>query len=104
MSGHLNSKYSPAVRERFLNTQTVADITTLMEEFADAVKKGDYREKGWPGAAYAVSKSGMLSYLEPPLLVRMQGEKGLGRERKKKRKQSKVKGADERIYSVAGGK
>lgn len=35
------------------------DITKLMEAFTAAVKEGKEKEKGWPSAAYAVSKSGI---------------------------------------------
>lgn len=58
MSGQLN-KYSESIRSRFLNAESVEDITALMEEFKSAVKAGNEREQGWPSAAYAVSKAGM---------------------------------------------
>ena len=59
MSGHLNSKYSSAIRAAFTSSKTEADVTSLMEEFTSAVKEGKEKEKGWPSAAYAVSKSGI---------------------------------------------
>ena len=59
MSGHLNSKYSESIRSAFASTQTVDDVTKLMEDFTSAVKQGEEKEKGWPSAAYAVSKSGI---------------------------------------------
>ena len=60
MSGQLNSKYSASIRERFLASKTVADVTALMEEFTNAVEAGKHEAQGWPSAAYAVSKSGMV--------------------------------------------
>lgn len=59
MVGHLNSKYSDAIRSAFASSQTVEDVTKLMEDFTSAVKEGKEKEKGWPSAAYAVSKSGV---------------------------------------------
>lgn len=60
MVGHLNHKYSEAVRQQFLGSKTVEDVTTLMEAFTHAVEVGDQEKKGWPSAAYAVSKSGVI--------------------------------------------
>lgn len=59
MVGHLNSKYSPSIRDRFATSKTVEDVTTLMDAFTAAVKEGKEKEMGWPSAAYAVSKSGV---------------------------------------------
>lgn len=59
MSGHLNSKYSETIRSAFASSKTVDDVTKLMEAFTSAVKEGKEKEKGWPSAAYAVSKSGI---------------------------------------------
>lgn len=58
MAGKLN-KYSDTIRSRFLNAESVEDITALMEDFKSAVKAGNEKEQGWPSAAYAVSKAGM---------------------------------------------
>ena len=58
MAGHLGSKYSSSIRERFLATKTVEDVTALMDEFTNAVAAGKHEQQGWPSAAYAVSKSG----------------------------------------------
>ncbi|KAL9125239.1 MAG: hypothetical protein Q9217_005527 [Psora testacea] len=60
MAGHLNQKYSPAIREQFSATKSVADVTKLMNTFTEAVAKGTHGEEGWPSAAYAVSKSGVI--------------------------------------------
>jgi len=57
--GHLNSKYSDSIRAAFANSKTVEDVTNLMESFTSAVKEGNEKQRGWPSAAYAVSKSGV---------------------------------------------
>ncbi|KAL8914307.1 MAG: hypothetical protein Q9171_001027 [Xanthocarpia ochracea] len=59
MAGHLNSKYSAAIRSAFASSKRVGDVTKLMEDFTAAVKQGNEKEQGWPSAAYAVSKSGI---------------------------------------------
>ncbi|KAL8916693.1 MAG: hypothetical protein Q9172_006185 [Xanthocarpia lactea] len=59
MVGHLNSKYSAAIRSAFASFKVVGDVTKLMEDFTAAVKQGNEKEQGWPSAAYAVSKSGI---------------------------------------------
>lgn len=59
MAGVIDSKYSSAIRKRFLSATKTAEITELMEEFATAVEKDDYQGT-WPGAAYKVSKAGVI--------------------------------------------
>lgn len=59
MSGHLNAKYSAEIRTAFAASESVDDITALMESFTRAVEQGKEGERGWPSAAYAVSKSGI---------------------------------------------
>ena len=59
MAGHLDSKYSPAIRAAFAATETVDDVTALVDSFAAAVAQRRERELGWPRAAYSVSKSGV---------------------------------------------
>ncbi|KAK2041076.1 carbonyl reductase [Colletotrichum somersetense] len=59
VSGSL-SKYSLEIKQRFLNAQSVSEVTELMEEFTVAVEKGTHEEDGWPSAAYAVSKAGEI--------------------------------------------
>lgn len=54
-------KYSPALAERFRAAKTVAEVTTLMDEFIDAVRRGAEKEEGWPSAGYAVSKTGVIA-------------------------------------------
>jgi carbonyl reductase 1 len=61
VAGKLN-KYSPTIRNRFLKASTVAEVTTLMEEFTAAVARGKEKEEGWPSAAYAVSKAGTIAF------------------------------------------
>ena len=34
----------------------------LMEEFVQAVQDDTWKEKGWKGAAYSTSKSGVIAY------------------------------------------
>lgn len=57
--GQLTTKYSDSIRSAFASSKTVDDVTELMEAFTSAVKEGKEGEKGWPSAAYAVSKSGV---------------------------------------------
>jgi carbonyl reductase 1 len=54
------SKYSDDVRNRFLGSKTEADVTSIMEDFASAVEAGKEKEAGFPSAAYAVSKAGLI--------------------------------------------
>ena len=61
MSGHLTSKYSEDNRTKFAQSKTVDDVTKLMEAFTHAVEEGKEKQKGWPSAAYAVSKCGTLN-------------------------------------------
>lgn len=58
-SGHLTSKYSAGIKQRFLDSRTPDDITALMEDFTRAVETNSY-QGNWPGAAYAVSKAGVI--------------------------------------------
>ena len=60
MAGHLSSKYSGEVRTAFAGSKTVDDVTKLMESFTKAVERGEENAHGWPSAAYAVSKSGVI--------------------------------------------
>jgi len=59
MAGSL-SKYSSSIKSQFLSSKTVSEVTSLMESFKSAVSKGKEKEEGWPSAAYAVSKSGVI--------------------------------------------
>jgi carbonyl reductase 1 len=54
------SKYSSEIRNRFLASKTEADVTQLMKDFETAVEAGKEKELGWPSAAYAVSKAGLI--------------------------------------------
>lgn len=58
--GQLNNKYSEEIRTAFAGSKTVDDVTRLMESFTAAVEQGKETEQGWPSAAYAVSKSGIV--------------------------------------------
>lgn len=59
MAGKLN-KYSDDVRNRFLSSKTEADVTAIMRDFISAVDAGKEKEAGFPSAAYAVSKAGLI--------------------------------------------
>ena len=62
VAGRLGSKYSDAIKKRFLGAKGVADVNSLMEDFTEAVAKNVYQAQGWPGAAYAVSKAGEIAF------------------------------------------
>jgi carbonyl reductase 1 len=63
MAGKLG-KYSPQLREAFLNASKsgVPDCDSLMKDFTKAVEEGKEKELGWPSAAYAVSKAGATAF------------------------------------------
>ena len=50
------------VRDRFRNSETIADTDALMKEFQQVVADGSWKENGWKGVAYATSKSGVIAY------------------------------------------
>jgi carbonyl reductase 1 len=54
------SKYSDSIRTRFLESKTEDDVTSIMQEFASAVEGGREKDAGFPSAAYAVSKAGLI--------------------------------------------
>ncbi|KAH7075455.1 carbonyl reductase [Paraphoma chrysanthemicola] len=58
-SGSL-SKYSASVRHRFLTAKNESDVTSIMQDFQAAVDAGKEKESGYPSAAYAVSKAGLI--------------------------------------------
>jgi len=59
MAGHLN-RYPDSIRKQFLDAKSHDDITSLMQSFKKAAANGTTREEGWPMAAYAVSKAGVI--------------------------------------------
>lgn len=73
MAGHL-SKYSDDVRNRFMAAKTEAEITSIMKDFASAVEAGKEKDAGFPSAAYAVSKAGLIGATKA--LARVEEEKG----------------------------
>lgn len=73
MSGHLTSKYSQDVKRRFLDAKTVENVTELMQEFEEAVKRGTHGND-WPSAAYSVSKAGVIGMTRA--IARREKEKG----------------------------
>lgn len=50
------------IRDQFRESKTIADVDALMKEFVQVVNDGTWKEKGWKGAAYATSKSGVIAY------------------------------------------
>lgn len=58
-AGHIDTKYSAPIRERFLNAKKTEEISALMEEFTTAVNNNQYQDT-WPGMAYKVSKAGVI--------------------------------------------
>jgi carbonyl reductase 1 len=58
-TGHLTSKYSDAIKQRFLDSKTHGEVTALMEDFTTAVENNSY-QGSWPGSAYSVSKAGVV--------------------------------------------
>jgi carbonyl reductase 1 len=54
------SKYSPEIRARFQASKSQADVDAIMREFQAAVDQGKEKEAGFPSAAYAVSKAGLI--------------------------------------------
>ena len=58
-AGALN-KYSDEIRNRFESSKAESDVTAIMRDFADAVAAGRENEAGFPSAAYATSKAGLI--------------------------------------------
>ncbi|CAI6265637.1 unnamed protein product [Periconia digitata] len=54
------SYYPDALRDRFLATQTEADVDAIMHDFQSAVDTGKEEESGFPKLAYEVSKAGLI--------------------------------------------
>ena len=73
MAGHLN-KYSDDIQKRFLAAKTEEDVTGIMKDFISAVEAGNEKEAGFPSAAYAVSKAGLIGSTKA--LARAEQEKG----------------------------
>ncbi len=54
--------YAPALRARFSDPHLTRDaLVTLVNEFIAGVDAGTYREAGWPGSAYRVSKAAIIA-------------------------------------------
>lgn len=69
--GRIDSSYNSSIRDRFLKATKTDEITALMEEFLSAVGKDDYKGT-WPGAAYKVSKAGVIGMTK---LIAMDNER-----------------------------
>jgi carbonyl reductase 1 len=68
------SAYSPALKARFLApTLDRAALDALVNEFVEAVRRGEQVAAGWPSNAYRVSKAAMnalVRVLAPDLAAR----------------------------------
>lgn len=54
--------YGPDLRARFVDPGLTRDqLVALVGEFVAAVDAGTYREAGWPGSAYRVSKAAIIA-------------------------------------------
>lgn len=63
MAGRLGPRYSSAVQDRFYDAAKKGDVgsvTALMEEFQKGVEANNWEKAGFPGAAYSVSKAGVI--------------------------------------------
>ncbi|PWN21645.1 carbonyl reductase [Microstroma glucosiphilum] len=60
MAGKLNG-YSDERVQQFTSASTVKDVDTLMSSFLSSVQAGTYQKDGWKGAAYSVSKAGVIA-------------------------------------------
>ncbi len=68
--------YAPALRERFADPGLTRDrLVALVDEFAAAVDAGTYRQAGWPGSAYRVSKAAIIALAK--LLARELAPRGI---------------------------
>jgi carbonyl reductase 1 len=74
MAGKLGTKYSPTIKDRFYASKTEADVTSIMQDFAAAVEARKEKDAGFPSAAYAVSKAGLIGATRA--LARVEKEKG----------------------------
>jgi carbonyl reductase 1 len=70
------NRYPATIRDRFLSANSVTDVNTLMEDFRKAVAAGTEVEQGWPRAAYAVSKAGMVGFTR--VIAREEAKRGSG--------------------------
>lgn len=57
------SNYSAPLQKSFISASktSVSASTALMEKFISDVKSGKHEAEGWPSAAYAVSKAGVIA-------------------------------------------
>jgi carbonyl reductase 1 len=60
-SGQLK-QVSPALQKRLTDDSlTIPELNKLIEEFAQAVKAGDHKQKGWSSSNYGISKLGVIA-------------------------------------------
>lgn len=60
MAGKLTG-YSDERVQQFTSASTVEDVDTLMSGFLSSVQAGTHQKDGWKGAAYSVSKAGVIA-------------------------------------------
>jgi NAD(P)-dependent dehydrogenase (short-subunit alcohol dehydrogenase family) len=68
--------FGPRLRERFLDPGLDRPaLGALLQEFVEAVRRGDHRSQGWPSNAYSVSKAGLNALVR--VLAPGLGERGV---------------------------
>lgn len=55
----------------------MGDVTKLMEAFTHAVELGNQEKDGWPSAAYAVSKTGVIGMTRAVAKVEQESGRGV---------------------------
>ena len=77
MAGKL--KYSDEIRFSFVKAAEtdVPAVTAIMEKFAAAVAEGREKEAGFPSAAYATSKAGMIAMTKVTAMEEAKRERGV---------------------------
>lgn len=77
-SGKLN-KYPSALQESFIKASetSVKACSALMESFIAGVKAGKHEAEGWPSAAYAVSKAGVIAMTKAIAMEEAKNDRGI---------------------------
>lgn len=65
-AGHLLRIPGEAIRKKFVDIQSVDELSKFMQSFVKAAKDGNHAELGWGNSAYVVSKVGVskLSFIQ----------------------------------------
>lgn len=59
-AGHLSNIPGDGLKKQLSSPSlTVPELDSLMQQFVDSAKAGDYEQAGWPSRAYSVSKVGV---------------------------------------------